>query len=79
MLVLSSTVKRTVKTNIFPFFPLVKTNFFPFYPPSPYTYLPKTDICKFFFFFFYEPFPNFQTKNTWCPHFDTRVDCIKIY
>ena len=23
-----------------------------------YTYLPKTDICLFFFLFFYEPYPN---------------------
>ena len=31
------------------FSPLVKTNIFPFFPPSAYTYLPKTDICQFFF------------------------------
>ena len=38
--------------HFFLFFPLVKTNIFPFFPPSPYTYLPKTDICKFFSSFF---------------------------
>ena len=46
------TYLRTVKTDMFPFFPLVKTKFFLFFPPSPYTYLPKTDICKFFSSFF---------------------------
>ena len=55
---------RTVKTDIFPFFPLVKTNIFPFFLPSAYTYLPKTDICQFFFFFFfYEPFPNLVLRR----------------
>jgi len=28
-----------------------------------YTYLPKTDICLFFFFFFYEPFPQMDHGN----------------